>query len=780
MVTLGLSKFLILILVVSSLAQDYYELLGVTKSANDKEIRKAFKKLAVKMHPDKNKGDPDAHANFVKLTKAYEVLKDQESRKKYDLFGEDGVKTTGQQTYHSWSYYRDNFGIYDDDPQIITLNSADFEESVLGSDALWFINFYSPMCSHCHTLAPVWRRLAQELEGVVRFGAVNCEEEWVLCRQEQIHSYPSLFLYPMRERYVGDREMPQLKEFILKRLQVEIIKIDGDTWKILSNPDDQYQGIPWVLFLLDGTSDIEQEEVRLIVAAMLEGLALVGEVNCVVSHALCQEVSGGRTHPIGLIIFWKNKDSLYPLDTVTSAKDITEQVLSFLPHATEFDAETFEDMRTQLRLDPEAPFWLVHFYAGVEDVKQSLDLKRLPALVGDIKLGRFHCGRAVDACRALPVSRYPLFALFKPGGGHEVHHGRETAYDIATFARHSRAAPYMRSITPEEFLQQTQEGGSFFVDFFAPWCPPCLRLLPELRKASGTLGGSVTFATLDCSQHAAFCRQQSVRSYPTTVLYNHTGTHPHFFHGRTASDLVDFIRDVLHPVVVELTEKNFESTVASKPVDHMWLVDYFAPWCGPCQQLSPQWRKLAKLLSDQRNIHIGEVNCEREPSLCVQQGVRTYPTIRLYPFGSVGLATFAMYSGYHRDARSLRQWVYNFLPSSVESLTPGLFEARVLRDTGEMWLVDFYAPWCGHCVSFSPEFQLVAQKLEGRVRCAKVDCEKYRNLCVQQQVNAYPTVIFYPGRREISSQSAEQIIRRVEEFIADLQRDDKYNRHDEF
>lgn len=70
--------------------------------------------------------DPDAHTTFVRLTKAYEVLKDAESRKKYDLYGEEGVGTSDKQSYHSWSYYRDNFGIYDDDPEIVTLNKADF------------------------------------------------------------------------------------------------------------------------------------------------------------------------------------------------------------------------------------------------------------------------------------------------------------------------------------------------------------------------------------------------------------------------------------------------------------------------------------------------------------------------------------------------------------------------------------------------------------------------------------------------------------------------------
>ena len=70
------------------------------------------------------------------------------------------------------------------------------DQSVLNSRSLWFINFYSDMCSHCHELAPTWRQLARELEGVIRIGAVNCEDDWVLCHQEGIRSYPSLFVYP--------------------------------------------------------------------------------------------------------------------------------------------------------------------------------------------------------------------------------------------------------------------------------------------------------------------------------------------------------------------------------------------------------------------------------------------------------------------------------------------------------------------------------------------------------------------------------------------------------
>ena len=59
----------------------------------------------------------------------------------------------------------------------------------------WFVNFYSPHCHHCHKLAPIWKKLAQELEGVIRLGAVNCEEDMMLCSQLNIRAYPTLLYY---------------------------------------------------------------------------------------------------------------------------------------------------------------------------------------------------------------------------------------------------------------------------------------------------------------------------------------------------------------------------------------------------------------------------------------------------------------------------------------------------------------------------------------------------------------------------------------------------------
>jgi curved DNA-binding protein len=87
--------------------KDYYKVLGVSKAASSDEIKKVYRKLALKYHPDRNKGDEAAETKFKDISEAYAVLSDNEKRKQYDMFGSEGF----QNRYSQEDIFRDfDFG----------------------------------------------------------------------------------------------------------------------------------------------------------------------------------------------------------------------------------------------------------------------------------------------------------------------------------------------------------------------------------------------------------------------------------------------------------------------------------------------------------------------------------------------------------------------------------------------------------------------------------------------------------------------------------------------
>jgi molecular chaperone DnaJ len=99
--------------------RDYYEVLGVGKSASADDIKRAYRRMALKYHPDKNPGDKSAEAKFKECAEAYEVLGDPEKRRQYDQFGHEGLRGMGMRDFSHmrWqdigSIFEDIFGFDD-------------------------------------------------------------------------------------------------------------------------------------------------------------------------------------------------------------------------------------------------------------------------------------------------------------------------------------------------------------------------------------------------------------------------------------------------------------------------------------------------------------------------------------------------------------------------------------------------------------------------------------------------------------------------------------------
>lgn len=95
--------------------RDYYEVLGIARDAGEAEIKKAYRKLAMKYHPDKNPGDQEAEDRFKEAAEAYEVLHDREKRQIYDRYGHEGLQGTGFQGFSGFEDIFSSFGdIFED------------------------------------------------------------------------------------------------------------------------------------------------------------------------------------------------------------------------------------------------------------------------------------------------------------------------------------------------------------------------------------------------------------------------------------------------------------------------------------------------------------------------------------------------------------------------------------------------------------------------------------------------------------------------------------------
>lgn len=97
-------------------ARDYYEVLGVERTADAEEIKRAYRRMAMKYHPDRNPGDAEAETRFKEAAEAYEVLTDEGKRKTYDQFGHEGLRRGGGPATHDFSRMdvTDIFSMFED------------------------------------------------------------------------------------------------------------------------------------------------------------------------------------------------------------------------------------------------------------------------------------------------------------------------------------------------------------------------------------------------------------------------------------------------------------------------------------------------------------------------------------------------------------------------------------------------------------------------------------------------------------------------------------------
>lgn len=223
--------------------------------------------------------------------------------------------------------------------------------------------------------------------------------------------------------------------------------------------------------------------------------------------------------------------------------------------------------------------------------------------------------------------------------------------------------------------------------------------------------------------------------------------------------------------VIDLTASNFNSKVLQS--DELWLVEFYAPWCGHCKSLAPEWKKAATALKGV--VKIGAVDMTAHQSVGAPYNIQGFPTIKVFgknkqqPQDYNGARTAS--SIVDTAMSQLKNMVNERLtgksggggggsgsggqkstgagdPKDVIELTDSNFEKLVL-ESKDMWMVEFFAPWCGHCKNLAPHWQVAATELKGKVKVGALDATVHTVMANKYGVRGYPTLKMFPsGKKE--------------------------------
>lgn len=204
----------------------------------------------------------------------------------------------------------------------------------------------------------------------------------------------------------------------------------------------------------------------------------------------------------------------------------------------------------------------------------------------------------------------------------------------------------------------------------------------------------------------------------------------------------------------------------------MWFVEFYAPWCGHCKALAPEWEAAAHALAGV--VNVGAVDMTEHKEVGEPYKIEGFPTLKFFGADKENPLDY----GKARKAKDIADYAMDQTKKIVRSklkkgdnankkdkssgndqdvvvLTDDNFDELVIK-SNDIWLVEFYAPWCGHCKRLQPEWNEAATAMKDKVKFGKLDATTEKKLASRFKIRSYPTLRYWTPEENRSDETVKE------------------------